>query len=105
MERETGGEGLQDQTTVQIVRSILGEILELDADVADQLGRTTTLEDLRVHGADSLALIETIEGLERILEIKLGDDERLADLKNLGDVIDWVDELTPTQNGTSPDAA
>jgi acyl carrier protein len=72
-----------------LIRERLAEILEIDE------GRVTReahfVEDL---DADSLALIELVEGLEQELgERTVGfsiDDEDLVDLRTVGDAVDYV---------------
>ena len=99
---ETGGEDFSNESTLEGVRSILGEILELGADATRGWNRATSLEQL---GADSLALIEAVEAAEARWKIKLEGDERLAEIQNLGNIIDWVDELRRPQNGPDPNIA
>ena len=72
-----------------IVRSHLGEILEID-DTTITL-ESTFADDLN---ADSLALIELVEALEQDLgERTVGftvDDEDLGDLVTVRDAVDYV---------------
>lgn len=72
-----------------LVRDQLVEILEIEPERITDASRFT--EDL---DADSLALIELVEALEEELgERTVGfsiDDEDLADLKTVGDAVDYV---------------
>lgn len=72
-----------------MVRGHLAEILEIDDDTITM--DSTFAEDLN---ADSLALIELVEGLEEDLgERTVGftvDDEDLGDLKSVRDAVDYV---------------
>jgi len=72
-----------------IIREQLSEILEIDDSRVVREARFS--EDL---AADSLALIELVEVLEQELgERTVGfsvDDEDLADLKTVGDAVDYV---------------
>ena len=72
-----------------IIRERLAEILEIDEDVITR--EATFADDL---GADSLALIELVEVLEEdIGERTVGftfDDEDLAELRTVGDAVDYV---------------
>ena len=72
-----------------LIRERLSEILEIDE--ATITRDATFADDL---GADSLALIELVEALEEdIGERTVGftvDDEDLADLRTVGDAVDYV---------------
>ena len=72
-----------------MVRERLAEILEVDEDTITR--ESTFADDL---GADSLALIELVEGLEEdIGERTVGftvDDEDLVELRTVGDAVDYV---------------
>jgi acyl carrier protein len=72
-----------------MVRERLAEILEIDEDTITR--ESTFADDL---GADSLALIELVEGLEEdIGERTVGftvDDEDLVELRTVGDAVDYV---------------
>jgi acyl carrier protein len=72
-----------------LVRERLAEILEIDEGRVTREARFA--EDLE---ADSLALIELVEALEEELgERTVGftvDDEDLADLKTVGEAVDYV---------------
>ena len=73
----------------RIIRERLAEILEIDED------RITMDSDFAADlDADSLALIELVEALEEdIGERTVGftvDDEDLADLRTVGDAVDYV---------------
>jgi acyl carrier protein len=73
----------------KLIRERLGEILEIDEDTITRDANFS--EDL---GADSLALIELVEALEEdIGERTVGftvDDEDLAELRTVGDAVDYV---------------
>lgn len=75
---------------VQLVRDRLAEILEIEPDQINE--GDSFFDDL---DADSLALIELVEGLEEELsERTVGfriDDEDLEDLKTVRDAVDYVD--------------
>ncbi len=80
---------LDRQAVLEIVRSTLGDILEIDpASISEA---ASFGDDL---GADSLALIELVEALEQELgERSVGfriDDEDLEDLKTVRDAVDYV---------------
>jgi acyl carrier protein len=80
---------LEPDDVLAIIREHLAEILEIDESrIVREAGFA---EDL---GADSLALIELVEVLEQELgERTVGfsfDDEDLADLKTVGDAVDYV---------------
>lgn len=72
-----------------LIRERLAEILEIDESRVTRDARFA--EDL---DADSLALIELVEGLEEELgERTVGfsvDDEDLADLVSIGDAVDYM---------------
>jgi acyl carrier protein len=72
-----------------LIRERLSEILEIDE--ATITRDASFADDL---GADSLALIELVEALEEdIGERTVGftvDDEDLADLRTVGDAVDYV---------------
>jgi acyl carrier protein len=72
-----------------LIRERLSEILEIDETTITR--EASFADDL---GADSLALIELVEALEEdIGERTVGftvDDEDLADLRTVGDAVDYV---------------
>jgi len=80
---------------VQLVRDRLAEILEIEPDQINE--GHSFFDDL---DADSLALIELVEGLEEELsERTVGfriDDEDLEDLKTVRDAVDYVDSRVNT---------
>ena len=77
------------ESVFDIIRDQLSDILEIDPSRITE--SSSFVEDLE---ADSLALIELVEGLEEELsERTVGfriDDEDLADLKTVRDAIDYV---------------
>ncbi len=74
---------------LRLIRDRLVEILEIDEALVTRDARFA--EDL---GADSLALIELVEALEEELgERTVGfsvDDEDLAELRTVGEAVDYV---------------
>jgi len=77
------------QEVFDLIREQLGDILEIDPATISE--GSSFQEDL---DADSLALIELVEGLEEELsERSVGfriDDEDLEDLKTVRDAVDYV---------------
>lgn len=88
-ETHTTREPVSPEEVLAIVRGHLAEILEIAEDSIARESRFA--EDLE---ADSLALIELVEALEEDLgERTVGfsvDDEDLADLRTVGDAVDYV---------------
>ena len=80
---------LDRQAVFELIRDRLADILEIDAGTISE-GQSFA-DDLQ---ADSLALIELVEALEEdIGERTVGftvDDEDLADLRTVGDAVDYV---------------
>jgi acyl carrier protein len=80
---------LTPDDVLALIRDRLAEILEIDEDLITRDSRFA--EDL---DADSLALIELVEALEHELgERTVGfsvDDEDLADLRTVGEAVDYV---------------
>ncbi|MGH9107554.1 MAG: acyl carrier protein [Acidimicrobiales bacterium] len=76
------------QQALDLVRASLAEILEVSP---DSIAEGASFRDL---GADSLALIELVEALEKDLGAELAgfriDDEDLEDLKTVRDAVDYV---------------
>ena len=75
---------------LQMIREQLADILELD-DPSKIAESASFVEDL---GADSLVLIELVEGIEEELsgqgeEFRI-EDEELEDLKTVRDAVDYV---------------
>jgi acyl carrier protein len=73
---------------LELVRGSLADILEVSP---DKIGEAASFDDL---GADSLALIELVESLEkdlggRSLDFRV-EDEDLEDLKTVRDAVDYV---------------
>ena len=80
---------LDRSQVLDLVRDLLADILEIEpAGIAES---ASFAEDL---GADSLALIELVEGLEEELgERSVGfriDDEDLEELRTVRDAVDYV---------------
>jgi acyl carrier protein len=88
-ETHTTREPVSPDEVLAIVRAHLAEILEVAEDTIQRESRFA--EDLE---ADSLALIELVEALEEDLgERTVGfsvDDDDLADLRTVGDAVDYV---------------
>jgi acyl carrier protein len=88
-ETHVGGAPIGPDEVLTIIRDRLAEILEIDEARITRDARFG--DDL---DADSLALIELVEGLEDELgERTVGfqiDDEDLADLATVGDAVDYV---------------
>ena len=88
-ETHTTREPVSPDEVLTIVRGHLAEILEIPEDSIARESRFA--EDLE---ADSLALIELVEALEEDLgERTVGfsvDDDDLADLRTVGDAVDYV---------------
>lgn len=80
---------LDRQAVLDLVRSSLADILEIDGSTISE--GAAFGDDL---GADSLALIELVEALEEDLgERSVGfriEDEDLEDLKTVRDAVDYV---------------
>jgi len=84
------GEGpLERPQVFELIRDLLGDILEIEP--SGIIESSSFSEDLN---ADSLALIELVEGLEEELgERSVGfriDDEDLEDLRTVRDAVDYV---------------
>jgi acyl carrier protein len=73
---------------LELVRGSLADILEISP---DGIAEGSSFDDL---GADSLALIELVEALEKELAGQVAgfriDDEDLEDLKTVRDAVDYV---------------
>jgi len=66
------------------VREIVAKYAKVDA---KDLNRETDLQTLNI---ESLDLIEIIFEVEDAFEIDIEQDEKAADLTNLGQVLDWL---------------
>lgn len=88
-ETHSTGEPLTADEVFALIRTHLGEILEIDESTIELDARFA--DDL---DADSLALIELVEALEEeVGERTVGfsiDDEDLGDLKTVRDAVDYV---------------
>ena len=86
---ETTGAIMSRDEVVELVRSQLAEILEMDMSEISE--SSSFADDLN---ADSLALIELVEALEEELSDRLPgfriDDEDLEDLRTVRDAVDYV---------------
>jgi len=80
---------LDRQAILELIRELLADILEIEPATISE--SASFAEDL---DADSLALIELVEGLEEELgERSVGfriDDEDLEELKTVRDAVDYV---------------
>jgi acyl carrier protein len=88
---ETTGPIMSRDEIVELVRSQLAEILEIDISLISE--SSSFADDL---DADSLALIELVEALEEELSDRLPgfriDDEDLEDMRTVRDAVDYVHE-------------
>ena len=80
---------LDRQEVLQLVRDRLADILEIDpSSIAEGASFTNDLD------ADSLAMIQLVEDLEKELGERVGgfriEDEDLEDLKTVRDAVDYV---------------
>ena len=86
---ETTGAIMSRGEVLELVRSQLAEILEID--ISEISESSSFADDLN---ADSLALIELVEALEEELSDRLPgfriDDEDLEDLRTVRDAVDYV---------------
>jgi len=86
---ETTGAIMSRGEVLDLVRSQLAEILEMD--ISEISESSSFADDLN---ADSLALIELVEALEEELSDRLPgfriDDEDLEDLRTVRDAVDYV---------------
>ncbi len=86
-----GADGLSRADVLELVRSQLAEILEIDpAGITESSSFSDDLD------ADSLALIELVEALEEELRDRIPnfhiDDEDLEDLRTVRDAVDYVSD-------------
>ena len=76
------------QEVLELVRGCLADILEVSP---ESIAEGASFDDL---GADSLALIELVESLEKDLGAQFAgfrvEDEDLEDLKTVRDAVDYV---------------
>ncbi|MDA8302723.1 MAG: acyl carrier protein [Actinomycetota bacterium] len=76
------------EEVLELVQGALADILEVSP---ESIAEGTSFDDL---GADSLALIELVESLERDLGARFAgfrvEDEDLEDLKTVRDAVDYV---------------
>lgn len=70
--------------TLDAVKQILHENLEIDPDTVDENSTFDTL------GIDSLAMVELICALEEACDIDFGEPE---DLETVGDLVKYVESL------------
>lgn len=86
---ETTGAKMSRDEVLELVRSQLAEILEVDASTITE--SSSFSDDLN---ADSLALIELVEALEEELGDRVAgfriNDEDLEDLRTVRDAVDYV---------------
>ena len=86
---ETTGAIMSRDEVLELVRSQLAEILEID--ISEISESSSFADDLN---ADSLALIELVEALEEELSERVAgfriDDEDLEDLRTVRDAVDYV---------------
>jgi acyl carrier protein len=87
-ETELPAEGFGRQQVLDLVRGSLADILEVSP---SGIAEGASFGDL---GADSLALIELVEALEKELGVQFAgfriDDEDLEDLRTVRDAVDYV---------------
>ena len=88
-ETHTTRDPISRDDVIALLRDQVGEIFEVDPDTVELT--SDFRDDL---GADELALIDLVEALEGELgERSVGlhiDDEDLAELRTVGDVVDYI---------------
>jgi acyl carrier protein len=96
LETSVERDGFGRQQVLELVRGSLADILEISP---DRIAEGASFNDL---GADSLALIELVEAIEKELGSQFGDfridDDDLEDLKTVRDAVDYV----VTKLGSAP---
>ena len=78
----------QTQEVFQTVQRLIVERFGL---TEDKVTHEMTFEDL---GADSIDVFELIMELEDTFSVQF-EDSRIEALKNVGDVVTYIDQLTP----------
>ena len=78
----------QTQEVFQTVQRLIVERFGL---TGDKVTNEMTFEDL---GADSIDVFELIMELEDTFSVQF-EDSRIEALKNVGDVVTYIDQLTP----------
>jgi acyl carrier protein len=78
----------QTQEVFQTVQQLIVERFGL---TEDKVTNEMTFEDL---GADSIDVFELIMELEDTFSVQF-EDSRIEALKNVGDVVTYIDQLTP----------
>lgn len=75
----------------QVLELVRGSLADILGTSAEDIAEGSSFDDL---GADSLALIELVEALEKELGTRVAgfriDDEDLEDLKTVRDAVDYV---------------
>ena len=74
-------------TTIDIIKDILQENLDIDP---DSITEESTFESLNI---DSLDMVELVCELEDRLDIDLGEFDDSEDIETLGQFIEYVDNL------------
>lgn len=77
---------MSEMQTFEQVKAMILENFTVDE---SKVTPTMTFEDL---GADSLDMVEFVMGIEESFDIEF-DDERIEDLTNIQDAIDYIDQL------------
>lgn len=77
---------MSEMQTFEQVKAMILENFTVDE---SKVTPTMTFEDL---GADSLDMVEFVMGIEESFDIEF-DDERIEDLTNIQDAVDYIDQL------------
>jgi acyl carrier protein len=87
--------------TEQEVRTVIDEVLEEYFEIERErlLPEANIFEDLEL---DSLDIVDLVVAMQKKFNVRIRDDERVRDIRTLGDIYQFV--LTLQEEGVSPAA-
>jgi acyl carrier protein len=97
VELKTIGGGMNDQEVINRINSIFEDSFEIGREKLKPGNKI--FEDL---GLDSLDIVDLIVALQKQFKIRIRDDERVRQIRTLGDIHRFI--LTLKKEGHVPDA-
>lgn len=80
----------QENTSFEYIKSLIAERFDVNEEIITE---TMTFDDL---GADSLDVVEFVMELEDHYGIEF-EDEKMEELNNIKDAVDYIDQLVAKQ--------
>lgn len=84
---------MSEQDVIGMVNSVFEESFEIEKDMLKP--EMNIFEDL---GLDSLDIVDLVVALQQKFDVRIRDDERVRDIRTLGDLHKFIGELKEEMN-------